>query len=92
MNYYLRLLVILTFPFTVLSQDLYQDTSIVFEKIDARSNLSEISNHYDDGYLYVYRNKPFYKIRSKYYDIYKIEMNKAEARSKFMLLKNVLNA
>lgn len=90
--YYIKFLTLLfLFPLLTFSQDLIQDSSIIFEKIDARSNLSEISNHFDDGELYVYRNKPFYKIRSKYYDIYKIKMNKSVAESKFMLLKNVLN-
>lgn len=94
MNYiYQLLLLAVTFiSFHISAQKNKEiNPSYKLEPLEVNSVLSEIVNHYQDGYLYVYRNKPFYKFRSKYYDVYKIKANKAVTKGKFKLIDSDLN-
>jgi outer membrane protein OmpA-like peptidoglycan-associated protein len=60
-------------------------------KLPINTALSEIATQVRGDYLYVYRNKPFYRVRSEYYDLYKINVNKEEVLSRFTKLDNDLN-
>ncbi len=64
----------------VLSQT--QDTVIV-DKINLNTNLSEISSDVAHGYLYFYRTKRFYQRLSKYYDFHRIKIEKVNKKRSF---------
>lgn len=61
------------------------------EKLSINTILSEITTQVKGDYLYVYRNKPFYKTHSEYYDLYKIKVDKEKVLSRFKKLDNDLN-
>jgi outer membrane protein OmpA-like peptidoglycan-associated protein len=65
--------------------------SVEIKKLPVNTILSEIATYYKDSTLFVYRNKPFYKTRSEFYDVYKIKVDKGEVFSKFQVLNNTLN-
>lgn len=65
---YIYSITLLIFSLSVLSQ-------AEITRITTTSSLSEISSSYIDGQLYFYKNKPFYKSNSQYYDVYRITID-----------------
>lgn len=61
------------------------------KELKVNTILSEITTQYKDGHLYVYRNKPFYKTHSEYYDLYKIKVDEDKVKGRFTKLDNDLN-
>ncbi len=63
----------------------------VVKEMTINSSLSEVPTHFENGQLYVYRNKPFYKFYNKYYDLFTVDVYKEEAKGRYKLLKGNLN-
>lgn len=73
--------------------ELYSQTNkdYTFEEMKFNTTLSEVATYYKDGQLYVYRNKPFYKFYSKYYDLYTISVDKEKDLARFERLSDDIN-
>jgi outer membrane protein OmpA-like peptidoglycan-associated protein len=63
-----------------------------FKKLELNSSLSEVSTYTEGGYLFLYRNKPFYKINSKFYDLYRVKINESLEELEVQHIDNSLNS
>lgn len=68
------------------------ENEIELTKIDVNSELSDVSTDFVDGTLFFYRNKSSFDFYSNYYDLYKVQIDKAKITAKAERLDNNINS